>query len=126
VSLPLPTPESIAKTGHLIEDFVDIRNDISPTEFDACISRRSQSRMEYGAIFCDVDRIASKHRFDRWPKLRLIGKCKKVLERLLIDAVFRVVEVDPLGFDTKDLSSLRVFAEQIPQMHSLDLGEMDL
>jgi hypothetical protein len=49
-----------------------------------------------------------------------------MLERLLIDAVFRVVEVDPLGFDTKDLSSLRVFAEQIPQMHPLDPGEMDL
>ena len=105
---------------------MDIRNDISPTKFDPCIPRSSQSRMQHGSIFCDVDRIASKHRFDRWPKFRLIGKCKKMLERLLIDAIFRVVEIDPLGLDTKDPSSLRVFAEQIPQMHPLDLGEMNL
>ena len=91
VTFPRIVSNRFAELLHAIEDLVNIGNDALAIDKDDCIATCSQSRMQHSAVFGDVDRLAAKHRFDRFFQSRLVRKVEEQAQDGIIDSILRVV-----------------------------------
>ncbi len=55
------------KRRHLVKHLVHFRHNVFAIHKDLLRLGRSQSNVKNGAILCDVDLLARKHRFDALP-----------------------------------------------------------
>ena len=77
--------------------------------------------MQDGAVLGDVDLLAAEHRVDPPAQAGLLGELDEQPQRLVGDAVLRVVEVEPDRLDGHALAASGVVGEQLAQM---DLGHV--
>ena len=63
--------------------------------------------MQDGPLFRDVDFVPAKHGIDAGPQAGLLRQLQKELERLVGNAVLRIVEVDANGLDRHALPAGR-------------------
>ena len=80
--------------------------------------------MQDGALLGDVDLLAPKHGVDAGPQAGFLRKLHKESERLIRDAVLRVVEVDTSGLGRQALPAFRVVCEEFSEMQVLYVPEM--
>ena len=66
----------------------------SPSTTIDVASRRAQRHVQDGPVFRDVDLLAPEHGVDARPQAGLLGQLQQQLERLVGDAILRVVEVE--------------------------------
>ena len=62
-------------------------------------SRRAQRHVQHGALLGDVDLLAAEHRVDALAQPDSSASSQQQLQRLVGDAVLRVVEIDAGGLD---------------------------
>jgi len=67
-------------------------------------------------FFRDVDFLAAKHCIDPPAQSRLFGKLNEQLKRLVIDAIFRVIQVDAGGLGGHPFAARRIIREQVSQV----------
>jgi hypothetical protein len=66
VALPGATANAVGKVAILLRTAWTGGTTSSPVDDDLGILGRSQGHMEYGALFGDVDLLATKHGVDAW------------------------------------------------------------
>ena len=118
VAFPLAAADAIGEVGHLVEHGVDLRHDVLAVDDDGRAFRRAKGHMQDGAIFRDVDFLAAKHRVDPGAQPGLFGELDEQLERLVGDAIFRVIQVDAGGLRGHPLAALRIVGEQVSQVQA--------
>ena len=111
VALPLTAADPIGEVGHLVEHGVDLRHHVLAVDDDGYPFRRTQCHVQDGAIFGDVDFLAAKHRVDPGAQPGSFGELDEQLERLVVDAILRVVEVDAGGVRGHPLAARGIVGE---------------
>ena len=69
----------------------------------------------------DVDLLAAEHRVAPFDHTAFVGKLQQQPDRLVGDAVLRVVQDTARRLRREALATARVVGEQLPQRHALDL-----
>ena len=78
--------------------------------------------MEDRAVLRRVDPVAAEHRIRALGEARLVGQLQQEAQRLVGDAVLRVVEVDAGALGGEPLAACRVLGEEVAQVEVADLG----
>ena len=86
--------------------------------------RHSQRDMEDGAVLGRVDPVAAEHRLRALRETGLARELEQEAQRLVGDAVLRVVEIDACALGREPLAAGRVVGEQVAQMEPADVGDM--
>ena len=82
--------------------------------------------MEHGAVLRDVDPVASEHRLGALCEPRFLGELYEERERLVADAVLRVVEVEARALRREAFAAGRVAGEQVAKVGVADLRVVPL
>ena len=82
------------------------------TTIDAPL-RRAQGHVQDGAVLRDVDLLAAEHGVDPRAQAGFLGQLQEQLERLVGDAVLRVVEVDARRLGRHALAALGIVREEL-------------
>jgi hypothetical protein len=69
-----------------------------------------------GAIFRDVDVLASKHPVSSLAETGLVRELDEESQCVIGYSLFRVVEVDAFGLDPQSLTARRIFAKKASQV----------
>ena len=72
--------------------------------------------MKDGALFRHDDLLAAERRVDAPAPASALGKLHQQSDRLVGDAVLRVVELDAGGLDRETLATPGIVGEELPQM----------
>jgi len=83
---------SDAEGGILVVDAA-----VEEHQIEAVRAWRAQRDMQYGTILSDIDLLAAEHRIDALAQAALFGQPQQQFERLVGNAVLRVVEVNTFG-----------------------------
>ena len=126
VAFPLAAADAIGKVGHLVEHSVDLRHDVLAVDEDGRTFRRTERHMQDSAIFRDVDFVAAEHRVDPVAQPGLLGELDEQLEGFVVDAIFRVIEVDAGGLGGHPVAARRIIGEQFSQVQALHRPHGDL
>ena len=121
VALPVAAAHAVGEGGHLVEHGMDLRHDVLAVDEDRGVARRAQRHVQHGALLGDVDLLAAEHGVDALAQARLFGELEQQLQRLVGDAVLRVVEIDADGLDRQALAALGVVGEELAEVQPLDL-----
>ena len=73
--------------------------------------------MEHGALLGRVDPVAAEHRLDLFAQPARAGQSDEQTDRLVRDAVLRVIEVQAGGLHGEALAARRIVGEQRPEGH---------
>jgi hypothetical protein len=73
-----------------------------------------------GTLLGDVDLLAMEQAVDVRPQIGLLGELQEELERLVGDAVLRVVQEDADGLGGQALAAPRIVGEELPEMQTTD------
>ena len=90
------------------------------TTIDAPLGARKR-HVQHGAILGEVDLVAAEHGVDAVAQSGCFGKLHEQVERLVGDAVFRVVEVEAHGLGRQALAARGVCGKEVAQVQRLDL-----
>ncbi len=121
VAFPLPAAHAVGEGRHLVEHRMHFRHDVLAIDDDRRSLRRAERDMQHGAVFGDVDLVAAEHRVDARAQPGFVGEFEQQLERLVGDAVLRVVEKEARGFGGEPRAALRIIGEELAQMRAADL-----
>lgn len=75
-----------------------------------------QGHVEDGSFLRDVDFVSAKHGIDAAAQARLFCQLQQERERLIGDAVLRIIEVDADGLSRHALPALWIVREECPKM----------
>jgi hypothetical protein len=79
MAFPCTHANLVREFGHPVEDRMNLGNHVPAVDDDGCAAGRSQSRVEHGAVFGDVDFVSRKHHFNSGRKVRLRGQLEQKL-----------------------------------------------
>ena len=116
VPLPLARADAVGEGGHPVEDGVHLRDDVDAVDDERLPSWHAQRDVEDGAVLGDVDAVAAEHRLGPLAQAGLLGELQEEAERLVGDAVLRVVEVQASPLRRQPLAARRVVGEQVAQV----------
>src|SRR5262249_5408613 len=102
--------------GHPVEDRVDLRDHVLSVDGDHRVPGSAEGDMEDGPLLGDVDLLAPEHGVDAVPEAGVLGQLYQEPQRLVGDAVLRVVEVQAHRLDRHPLTPLRILGEKLAQM----------
>jgi hypothetical protein len=119
MAFPLAAADAVGECGHLVEHGMNSRHDVLAVDDDGRASRRPQRHVQHRSIFRDVDFLASKHRVDPGPQPALFCELDEQPERLVVDAIFRIVQEDAGGLRRHPLAARRVICKQVSQVPTL-------
>src|SRR3989442_637404 len=71
-----------------------------------------------------MKRVAAEHRVDAPAKVALLGQREQEAQRLVGDAVLRVVEIEPGRLGREPLAAARILGEQRSQVHAANASVM--
>ena len=91
-------------------------HDVLAVDHDRRAARRAQRHVQHGALLGDVDLLAPEHRVDAPAQVALVGELQEQLQRLVGDAVLRVVEVEPGALDGEALAAAGIVGEELAQV----------
>ena len=126
VALPLAAADAVGEVGHLVEHGVDLRHDVLAVHHDRGVSRRAQRHVQHRAVFRDVDLLAAEHGVDPLAQAGLLRQLQQEPQRLVGDAVLRVVEVEAGGLRRQPLAACGIVREELAEMHVPDNVAMAL
>ncbi len=126
VPAPGAVPHRAGESGHPVEDLVHVGDHVAPlsTMIRAPAARGAPRGAR--AILGHVDPVATEHRIDALAQAALLRELDEEPDRLVGDAVLRVIEEQAGGSERQALASARVGREEIAQMHVPDSGVMRL
>ena len=96
----------------------------SPSTTIVASSGAAQRGVQHRAVLGDVDLVAAEHRVDALTQAGPARQLQEETQRLVGDAVLRVVEVDAFAFDGQALAALRVGGEEVAQVGVAHLLEV--
>jgi hypothetical protein len=105
---------------------VDLGDDILAVDFDDGSFGCAERGVQHGSLLSNVDFFAGEHGVDALAQAARLCQIEEQAQRLIGDAVFRVVEVDALGFGSQPRSALGVALKQLAQMAGADGFEVGL
>ena len=120
-SLPVAVADPVAKRAHLVEHLVDAGDDVLAVHENRFVPGGAERDVEDGAVFGDVDLLAAEHRVDAFTQAAILGELEQEGERLVGDAVLRVIEVQARCLGRETLTALRVVGKQVAQVPPLHL-----
>ncbi len=125
---PFHSPERMRsrERGHAVERLVHLRDDVDAVDDERALARHAQRDVEDGAVLGRVDPVAAEHRLGALAQARLLGQLEEEPQRLVGDAVLRVVEVDAGALGGEPLAAGRVLGEEVAQVCRADLGVVAL
>ena len=74
---------------------MDRGDDVLAVDDNLLAARRAQGGVQNGAVFRDVDLVAAEHGIDPLAQAALSGQADEQFERLVRDAILRVIKEDP-------------------------------
>ena len=98
-----------------------LRDDVDAVDEERAPAWHAQRDMEDGAVLGRVDPVAAEHRLRALAQPRLLGELEEQPQRLVGDAVLRVVEVDAGALGGETLAARRVLGEEVAQVCLADL-----
>ena len=116
-----PLRTRLAEVGHLVEHGVDLGHDVLAVDDDRRAARRAQGHVQHGAVFGDVDLVAAEHGVDARAQAGFLGQLHEQPERLVGDAVLRVVEIDARPPRRSGARRAGIVGEELAQMQLPDL-----
>ncbi len=119
VAGPSAAAHAFGERGHLVEHRMHLRHHVLAVDHDRGASRRAQRDVQHGPVLGDVDLLAVEHRVDAGAQPGSLRELDEKRERLVGDAVLRVVEIDAGRFRRHPLAPRGVVGEQLAQMHPL-------
>ena len=100
-----PLPNLLRENGHPVKYCVHLGHDIDAVDENLFALRRAQGEVKNGPILRDVDLPALEHGLDVLTQSALLGELHEKTDRLVGDAVLRVVEVKTGTFDGHPLAA---------------------
>ena len=88
-----------------------------PSTTIEALARRAEGDVEDGPVLGDVDLLPPEHGVDPGAQARLLGQPDEEPQRLVGDAVLRVVEEEAGALGGQALAARRVVGEERPQMN---------
>ena len=120
MTFPPAAPHTVGKSGHLVEHGVDSRHDVLAVHDDGLPAGARSADVKDGALFGAVDLLAAKHCVDPLAQPGFLCELEQQLDRLVRDAVLRVVEEQTGGLHRQALTALRIIGEQFTEMQRFD------
>ena len=102
-----------AKAAILSSTACTSRHDVLAVDHDRGPFRGAQGHVQHGAVLGDVDLLAAEHGVDPRAQTALVGQLQQQLERLVGDAVLRVIEIDARGLGGHAFAALGIVGEQL-------------
>ena len=115
VSLPLAAAHALGKGTHGFENLVNLGNDIHAVHFDHLSLGRPESHVKDGPVLGNVDLLPCEHLVAVLLQTDFLGELNQVFQRLVIDAVLGVVEIESAGLCRQALSACGVGGKEILQ-----------
>ncbi len=103
-----------------------VRDHVLPVDDERRSLRHAQRDVEHGAVLGDVDAIAAEHRGGPLGEPGFLSQLEQEPDRLVRDAVLRVVEVQAGACGGEALAPGRVLREEVAQVEVADLGVVGL
>ena len=126
VAFPRAAPHPVREVGHPVEHGVHLGHHVLAVDDDRRALRRAQRDVQDRAVLRHVDLLAAEHGVDPRAQAGLLGELDEQPQRLVGDAVLRVVEVDAGGFRGQAFAAPGIVREELPQMHAVDRRVMGL
>ena len=124
VTGPTAAAHASRKTRHAVEHRVDVWHDVSAIDEDAFARRRAQRDMQDRALFGSVDLVAAEHGIDPLAQGAGFGKRHQQAQRLVGDAVLRIVQVDAGRFRDQPFATRWIGGKQLAEVPAPDLSAM--
>src|ERR1700734_3413654 len=102
------------------------RHDILAVQNDRLTLRRAQRNMQHSPVLRNVDLVPTEHRIDLLAQTRFLGQLDQQLQRLVGNAILRVVEKNSTRLRSKTLTASRIRFKQLTQMFLPNLLKMGL
>ena len=107
-----PLHSARGERRHRVQHPVDIGHNIGAVDLDAGSARRAQRNMQNGAAFRGIDYFAGKHRIAPLRHPALVRQPQQQPQRLIGDAVLRVVEEQARTLGREAFRPAGIFGEQ--------------
>ena len=121
VTLPLAAADPLGERRHPVEHGVHLGDHVDAVDDQRRVLGHPEGHVEHGAVLGDVDVVAAEHGIDPPAQPAGLGQGQEEADRLVGDAVLRVVEVQPGPFGDEALAPVRVLGEEVPQVAILQL-----
>ena len=115
--LPLPGADGVGEGAHPVEHLVHLGDDVDTVDDERGAARHPQRNVEHGAVLGDVDPLAGEHRVAPLGDTGLLRERDEQPERLVGDAVLRVVEEEAGRLARQPLRPARIRGEEIAEVH---------
>ena len=112
VPRPRAAADPIREFGHPVEHRVDLVHHVLPVENDRGPSRCAQGHVQHRPPLGDVDPVSPEHRVDPPSQARFLRQAQEQPERLVGDAILRVVEVEADGLRRHALAARGVVGKE--------------
>ena len=122
VALPRTRAHLLGKHAHPVERRVNLCNDVLTVDFERCVARKAQRRVEHRSVLRDIDVITAEHRRSAARKIALLCQLKEQRQGLGRDAILRVVQEQSDGLGSKRLAARWVIGELVAQVQAFDRG----
>ena len=116
-----PLADVVGEGRHAVEHRVHLGHDVHAVHHDPLARRRPQGDVKHGPLLGHVDLLAAEHGLDASGEAALVGQPQQQPERLVGDAMLRVVEVEAGGLGGQALARAGVVGEDLPQVQLADL-----
>jgi hypothetical protein len=126
VPRPCAAPHPLGEVGHLVEHGVDAGHHVLAVDDDGLVARGTQGDVQHGSPLGDVDPLTAEHGIDARAQAGFLREPDEQTQRLVGDAVLRVVQVDARREGRQPVPARRVVGEQLPQVEPLHLPMMGL
>jgi hypothetical protein len=126
VATPLAAAHPIRERPHSVEHVVDLDHHVLAVDDQGTIAGHPQCDMEHGTVLGAVDVLASEHGLAPLGEAGFVGEARQELDRLVVDAVLRVVEEQARRLGNQSLTAPGVRREELAEVGAARLGVMTL
>ena len=105
MALPVAGADAVRERGHPVEHGVHLCDDVHAVDDERRTFRHAQRDVQSCAVLGDVDVVAPEHRLRALREPGLLGELDEEPQRLVRDAVLRVVEVEAGALGDQPLSA---------------------
>ncbi len=116
MALPVAAADLAGEIRHLVQHGMDLGHHVFAVHDNPRIPRRTQSHVQDGAVFGEIDSLAPEHGVDPRSQADLLRQLQEKLDRFVVDPILRIIEVDPGGLGRHAFASARIIAEEFPHV----------
>ena len=103
-----------------------VGDDVPTVDGQRRVAREAKCRVQHGTVLGDVDVLAGEHRLDALRQPGLVREPHEQRQRLIGDAVLRVVEMETCGLGGQPLAARRVRGEEVTEVRVSQRSAMRL